>query len=755
MSAFAVRLPAPHKRCGRQVVIQARRAALRPEIPASRPRLFSPARLVLSVLFILVLATPGFAATISLPLTVDYPLLTALYRRTFFTAGAENLALADQRDGCNYLYLSEPRFSAHGDLLRLDLRVAARVGASMGDHCLASAQWRGQICLLLRPQLDGKNFILTFTVADSALLTPDGRPDRMAGILWNFVSPLIFRHAGKISFDFAPPTRELQGFLPTLFPWQSREQSRDMINSLVGQSVAVKETGLTISLRLEAPLGRAPRRGDAPSDAELARAARLWEQWDSLLVRLLAVFNRRFLTEEDRDSLSEILLDTRYAFVAALDDRHVGEDFVRRQFLSAWQQIAPIFRRRLDERPEENPWGYLSFLTAADALRVFDALGPALGLEISEQGLARLAQMLGERKLHYSGDVQPFLRDLLTLPEAQPQAASPAPEISVPPDDNFIEGDLPPDAETPSDDQAQPEEQAMPKGDDSVAPSQALPEAEPETSPEAEPEIPPAAPPRQDAPSSPDVAPPSNDSPDDKAHPGNQKQPEEQTAPADGQSGWWPVSRRVFSSLSDALCPIAAAADAPAPWWDEDVIAWKTPPDNAAAYLEKMLSILTATANKQRAFAALSNPAELLVAMAWQESCFRQFIPKSDGRMTFVLSSNRSSVGLMQVNERVWRGLYDQERLRWDMPYNAAAGAEIAALYLRQYALKKKARLTGDDMLAAAVYAMYNGGPGQLDKFIRRAQNGDLYKSDRLFFEKLRWSKTGAWNKAGACLKNA
>ena len=78
----------------------------------------------------------------------------------------------------------------------------------------------------------------------------------------------------------------------------------------------------------------------------------------------------------------------------------------------------------------------------------------------------------------------------------------------------------------------------------------------------------------------------------------------------------------------------------------------------------------------------------MIMAMAWQESCWRQFL-KPDGKLQPIFSNNRSSVGLMQINERVWRGMYKVESLRWNIKYNASAGAEILDHYLREYALKK------------------------------------------------------------------
>ncbi len=143
---------------------------------------------------------------------------------------------------------------------------------------------------------------------------------------------------------------------------------------------------------------------------------------------------------------------------------------------------------------------------------------------------------------------------------------------------------------------------------------------------------------------------------------------------------------------------------------------------------------------------------EIVLAVAWQESCFRQFVVK-DGKIVCLRSYNGTSVGVMQVNERVWRGLYDPQALRWDIRYNAQAGCEILDLYLRRYAMgKAKAESLSDQTLARLVYALYNGGPSQLSKFMERRRKGKHLLSDKLFYEKYRWVKRGAWKKAARCL---
>jgi len=122
--------------------------------------------------------------------------------------------------------------------------------------------------------------------------------------------------------------------------------------------------------------------------------------------------------------------------------------------------------------------------------------------------------------------------------------------------------------------------------------------------------------------------------------------------------------------------------------------------------------------------------------------------------LIYLLSYNNTSVGLMQVNERVWRGLYNLQRLRWDISYNAAAGSEIAALYLRKYALRDKNIVKSLDRstLAGLVYAMYNGGPGQYHGFLQRYKKRKMLTSDKLFSEKYSWVVSNQWDKMTQCL---
>ena len=110
---------------------------------------------------------------------------------------------------------------------------------------------------------------------------------------------------------------------------------------------------------------------------------------------------------------------------------------------------------------------------------------------------------------------------------------------------------------------------------------------------------------------------------------------------------------------------------------------------------------------------------DLLPATALMESCWRQF-KREDGKITYLVSS-AGAVGMMQVNLRVWRGLYDVERLKWEVAYNARAGAQILLRYLEGPGLDVVRQTGNPEYLALASYAAYNAGPAGARRFLRKS----------------------------------
>jgi soluble lytic murein transglycosylase-like protein len=186
--------------------------------------------------------------------------------------------------------------------------------------------------------------------------------------------------------------------------------------------------------------------------------------------------------------------------------------------------------------------------------------------------------------------------------------------------------------------------------------------------------------------------------------------------------------------------------------------SWVPLKSELTAYLEMVRTLLVELREETLAKRPLADPyalvyRDLVLATAWQESCWRQFIRTGDAITPLVSSAN--SVGLMQVNPRVWRGVYDVEGLYGDIRYNGRAGCEILLHYLRDYAIAKgEDKLAGGiDNLPRAAYAIYNGGPGHRTRYRTATTSAALKKIDASLWQKYAAVREGKEMEVAGCYR--
>ncbi len=611
----------------------------------------------------------AWAEPVALPIRIDYPLLQSLVLADFFTEPGPSLILRDPADNCRHIRMADPRLSLDNSRLRLEMAVHMTGGKSVGDRCLLPVQWEGYARVYAKPRLDRKNWRLKLDWQDSELLTPEKQPAPVMNKLWQLFEGRVFAQLNGLTLDLAPPVKELRPVLLSMAPGAERSRLREFLDSLEPGGITMDPEGLTIKLSgkmampAEVPRERPP---ETLSPEELTAFTKTWETWDAFLVTTILALTDGPLNPQERQTLLHVLLETRYRFVEALSRKTDGQDFVRQQFIRAWKQLAPIFRAHLSrsDPAEADPWAYLAYFTASDALAALDQLGPALNIDISRDGLVRLARMLSSNKqlmLEYAPEVNPLLRELLGL--------------------------------------GPPIETSGPVRDTGAPISHHKPGA-----------------------------------------------------------GFSPA-RSLVSCISGVFSPKPCRAATPGALPDlQEMREWLVSRENLDVHCSRVKALLKTAVQKNRQKGQIPGKyqdlfEDLVYATAWQESCFRQFIVKNQ-KITFLQSYNNTSVGLMQINERVWRGMYSLQHLRWDVGYNAEAGVEILGHYLSRYALPKKdtIKALGREGLAACLYAMYNGGPSQIRKFPERQKSGDLYISDTHFKEKYQWVKNGEWDRLKICL---
>jgi hypothetical protein len=612
------------------------------------------------------------AKTVALPITIDYPLLRALVVATTFGGPAENLVVLDESRGCRRIVVSPPAYSGENGLIRSEFRVSLRLGAAIGDACLAPVDWEGILVLHQRPRMEPGGWTLAFDTVGSQVLDRQRQPARLVGLVWDVVQTHVYRRLEDIRVDLAPPVAELKAFLAELFPAEDGLRARDLAASLRATRVAADAAAVRISLSgvvteaVDEPSGEPAEGAPRPlSEAELAGFSAHWEVWDAYLAQILRALAGRELPEADRQVLLDVLLTTRHAFSQGLVENALAPDFVRDQFAWAWQQLAAVFRRALSTGSSSSLLGYLAFFTASDALTALDQIGPSLGIDVSRAGLMHLIRLLGCEPDAEGVDCDVIDVELRTVLGLGPPLEDPGPAF----EGGGLEGGWPP----------------------------------------ATPAVPPAV------------------------------------APGPVGMFFFPQAWAAAPPKQDSLTEIRGWT---APY---------APADQLLGRVRKLLAAAVGQTLKKRPSELRRAPffRRLAAATAWQESCFRQYHVKDD-KLVYLRSYNGSSVGLMQINERVWRGLYDLNRLRWSIRYNALAGCEVLDLYIAKYVEgnpKNRARAAklSDERLAGLLYGMYNGGPGDFSRFLERSRTGRYHRSDTLFREKYRWVKAGSWQKAGSC----
>ena len=147
---------------------------------------------------------------------------------------------------------------------------------------------------------------------------------------------------------------------------------------------------------------------------------------------------------------------------------------------------------------------------------------------------------------------------------------------------------------------------------------------------------------------------------------------------------------------------------------------WVPRRDELQAYEKQVGELLNKTSASELQRASLAAPydkvyRDMVPTTALIESCWRQYVLRG-GKVSY-LRSGAGSVGIMQINQIVWRGFYDIQRLRWDTAYNTRAGAQILMRYMKDYAIPYAQRSGDPSHTARAAYAVYNAGPRAVGRF--------------------------------------
>ncbi|MDX1571981.1 MAG: transglycosylase SLT domain-containing protein, partial [Xanthomonadales bacterium] len=527
----------------------------------------------------------------------------------------------------------------------------ADLGTNLFGRCLGPKDARGQLHVLLHPAVASDEFAVVLEFVSAELRRADGTAGLLTRPARILAERVVLPRLQDLRIDASGPLEAVDDIIETFDQTAPLLSERSRLAVVMAQDDGV---AAEIALTLADPV---PEEGPtAPlSPAELAEWSRIEDELDGFLTTVTLKLAEASADESLNLDLLGVLLDARLAIARALVDTPdaeegagetrglMEEDPVRELFIETWDQLRPLVLALQREELGELARGLhlAAFMAGADAIAALDALGGDYDIEISRDGIRRLARLL--------------------LAEEAPARFTP---LLLGPDP------------------------ALRKlyGADEPPP---LPTVDPPTT--------------------------------------------------------W----------IDWLIPAAHA--------DVEVLY---PPDwqlfvpglsEREAVLRQVHDLLERKSNEHLA-ASPRIPAEvrplfqpLVMATAWKESCWRHYI--TGEAPPEVIRSSIGAVGMMQINGRVWRGIYDLDRLEREIGYNAVAGIEILEHYLVDYALRRGEHLEpgGLENLPRATYAAYNGGPGQLSRYRRENTRARLKAIDRAFLEHFERIRAQGWPEVASC----
>jgi hypothetical protein len=604
-------------------------------------------RTISASLIALVLATLGLSAGVSaselsVPLQFGFP---EVARQTAAALGmdAEGQVVIE-RNHCNRIRLSDLTVQSQAPLALVSVAFEADLGARLFKRCIGPKNAQGRLHVSLEPGVSEQGFAVVLRFVSAELRQSDGSKRLLTRPARILAEKVVLPRLKDLRVDLARPLEAVDGLIQS---FAGDEAPLLAHRSRLG-SVLVGDQGVTAEILLE--LGE-PRLGDAPeaalSDSEMIEWERVEDELDGFVSAAIMALAQATDDRSLQLDLLAALLDTRLAIARALGEEpnENVSDPIRDLFVASWDQLRPAVLE-LERNGDETMFPGLrltAFMAGADAIAALDALGPEYGIEISRDGIRRLARMLlaDETPVSFtplSLAIDPLLRRLIGV-------ADPAPVYSPP---------------------------------------------------------------------------------------------------------------QIAQSWLDWLIPAARATevDDPSPLALQGLVPHLSSLDDYLALVSELLSRktqeqLASSTRLPEDVVPLFGP--LVLATAWKESCWRHYL--NEDVPPDVIRSSIGAVGMMQINGRVWRGIYDLERLEREIDYNAGVGIEILEHYLVHYALRRGEHLQpgGLENLPRATYAAYNGGPRHLSRYRREETSARLKAIDQIFWRHFEQFRAEGWPKVSSC----
>jgi len=343
---------------------------------------------------LLLFAENSTADQLSIPLQIDYSLIKKALISQLYTGKDNTAELWNDRQGCSYLRLSNPDINGKNGQIQLLNEVQARFGTGLGGQCLTVLEWAGILETFQQPTLDSGHSVLSFPITSATAYDREGHHltiTKLQDLIKRFAEPKL----AAVKIDLNESRGKIEQTLAHFLPKDNAAEAREILKSLRFSSINAGDNGIGIKLDLNAPAKRAVVKPVAAfSEAEQKQWQSAWQQWDTFLSSAIKQAADDTKSPELRETLMQILMDSREAFQAGLKEHDANNDPVRIFFTDTWGRLAPVLKTVANELPGIQGLRYITFIAATDVIYELERLGAPFGLDISSDGLRTLARML-------------------------------------------------------------------------------------------------------------------------------------------------------------------------------------------------------------------------------------------------------------------------------------------------------------------------------------------------------------------------
>ncbi len=342
----------------------------------------------------------GFAQAVAaepynLPIQLDYALIKKVVANQLFTGEGGAAEVWKDKHKCSFLKLFNPRISGEGGQIKLLNDVQAQFGTAFGGQCITVLVWDGALETFQKPKISADQSVLSLPVTKANAYDRQGRQltiDKLQDLIRKVAAPKLAAVKVDLNKSRGDMEKTLTGFLPP----EKSEEVKKVLSTLKFGSAEANDDGIKVKMAFDAPIKKESPKPEAPfSDAEQKQWQTTWQEWDGFLAKAINQAASETKSQELRKTLTDILSESRSAFQAGLKAQSPETaDPVRVFFTRTWQKLAPQMRTLAKELPEIEGLRYMTFIAATDVIYELENLGAPFGLEISSDGLRKLARMV-------------------------------------------------------------------------------------------------------------------------------------------------------------------------------------------------------------------------------------------------------------------------------------------------------------------------------------------------------------------------